>query len=234
MWCADRTELLAASVRCCITRSNGVTALAPATSAVILDAVCDAHRTPLWIVKSGLHAEAPVYQSAHPAGSIQREANTPRRAASSRDAQHLAGKSMKFQVLGPVALSASGRSVDLGHARQRAVLATLVVSAGRPVTPEELIDRVWDGSPPSGVRSTVYTYVTRLRRILESAHSAGTRAVELVREPGGYLLDIADDQVDMGTAGTRSPGGAGRARRGTAAAGPTGAGRHRVARGAGR
>ena len=51
---------------------------------------------------------------------------------------------MDFRLLGPVELWYRGRPVDIGHAKQRTVLAVLLVEAGRPVSAGTLIDRVWD------------------------------------------------------------------------------------------
>jgi DNA-binding SARP family transcriptional activator len=39
---------------------------------------------------------------------------------------------MEFGLLGPVEVWADGRAVAAGHARQRAVLAVLLLEAGRP------------------------------------------------------------------------------------------------------
>jgi DNA-binding SARP family transcriptional activator len=101
---------------------------------------------------------------------------------------------MDFQMLGPVELKAHDGRVDLGPLKQRTVLAALLFDAGRPVTQELLISRVWDGCPPAEVRNTLYTYVARLRRILASV--PGAEGARLVRRSGGYLLDVDPATVD--------------------------------------
>ncbi len=103
---------------------------------------------------------------------------------------------MAFQMLGPVELFAAGKRLDLGPAKQRLVLAVLLLEAGRMVPIETLIDRVWGDRPPREVRNVLYTYVTRLRRVLDRAASAGIQ-VALLRQPGGYLLDIDRRLVDL-------------------------------------
>jgi len=102
---------------------------------------------------------------------------------------------MEFGVLGTVEVWADGRTVDAGHARQRAVLAVLLLDAGRAVPAEVLIDRVWGADPPPSVRGVVYGYVARLRGLIAGGRDPG---VSLSRRPGGYLLQAGPDQVDLG------------------------------------
>ncbi|MFI5908388.1 tetratricopeptide repeat protein [Dactylosporangium sp. NPDC051541] len=98
-----------------------------------------------------------------------------------------------LRLLGPVELRVDGHDVPLGPARQRTVLAALAVDAGRPVPVETLIDRVWDDEPPDGVRSGLYSYITRLRRALGGT---GGR-IRLHRGTTGYVLSIDSDDVDL-------------------------------------
>src|SRR5690349_3421974 len=97
-----------------------------------------------------------------------------------------------LRLLGPMELRVDGRSVPLGPSRQRTVLAALAVDAARPVPVDTLIARVWDDKPPDGVRSGLYSYVTRLRRVLRQADG-----VTLDHRAGGYLLDLDPDSVDL-------------------------------------
>lgn len=101
---------------------------------------------------------------------------------------------MDFRILGPVELRGNDGRVELGPLKQRTVLAALLVDAGRPVTQELLIERVWDESPPAEVRNALYTYATRLRRILAAADPG--EPARLVRRSGGYLLEIDPESVD--------------------------------------
>ncbi|WP_220145310.1 AfsR/SARP family transcriptional regulator [Actinoplanes hulinensis] len=99
---------------------------------------------------------------------------------------------MEFRVLGPVEVLVEGRPVPAGEPRQRAVLAVLLLEAGRPVTLDTLIDRVWGETAPPGARRSVYAYVARLRRVLGAADDQ-----PLIRTSGGYLLDADPQQVDV-------------------------------------
>ncbi|MFI6372315.1 BTAD domain-containing putative transcriptional regulator [Streptomyces sp. NPDC050546] len=97
-------------------------------------------------------------------------------------------------MLGTVEAHLGARPADLGHAKQRCVLAVLLCDAGRVVSTERLIDRVWGENPPGSVRNILSGYVGRLRTALRAA---GARGVRLTRGSGGYLLDVAPESVDV-------------------------------------
>jgi DNA-binding SARP family transcriptional activator len=96
---------------------------------------------------------------------------------------------VEFLLLGAMEWRRDGSVVDLGARKQRTVLATLLVHAGRPVPLETLIDNVWDERPPAEARNVVYAHIARIRRLL-----GGTQPT---RRAGGYLLDLPSDQVDL-------------------------------------
>ncbi|MFC7529951.1 BTAD domain-containing putative transcriptional regulator [Actinoplanes sp. GCM10030250] len=104
---------------------------------------------------------------------------------------------MQFRVLGPVEVLAGGRAAAIGEPRQRAVLAALLLEAGRPVSRDTLIDRVWGDAAPSQARRSLYAYIARLRRALDEVAGPGETGHPLVRAPGGYLLDAGAEQVDV-------------------------------------
>src|SRR5688572_26862397 len=85
-----------------------------------------------------------------------------------------------------------GRPVDLGHARQRCVLAALLVEPNRPVPVEQLLDRVWGERPPQRARDTLYSYLSRLRQILAAAGDP-----RVARSPGGYFVAVDPMAVDL-------------------------------------
>ncbi|MFF7307267.1 BTAD domain-containing putative transcriptional regulator [Streptomyces sp. NPDC008137] len=101
---------------------------------------------------------------------------------------------MEFRLLGTVEAHLNTGPVDLGHAKQRCVLAVLLCDAGRVVSAERLIDRVWGENPPGSVRNILSGYVGRLRAALRSAGAPGVR---LARSSGGYLLDVDPESVDV-------------------------------------
>src|SRR5215469_3262262 len=110
------------------------------------------------------------------------------------DGMRQAESRAEFRVLGPVEAWAAGRRLALGHARQRSVLAVLLVEAGRVIAAEQIVDRVWGEDPPRSVLNVLSGYVTRLRHALAAA---GVVGVAIRREPGGYLIEAGPETVDM-------------------------------------
>ncbi len=99
---------------------------------------------------------------------------------------------VEFGLLGDVDMRVDGRPVDLGHARQRCVLAALLVEPNRPVPVEQLLDRVWGERPPQRARDTLYSYLSRLRQILAAAGDP-----RVARSPGGYFVAVDPMAVDL-------------------------------------
>lgn len=99
---------------------------------------------------------------------------------------------MKFGVLGTVEVRRDGEQLDLGSPGNRAVLARLLLSRGRVVPLDRLIEDLWDGEPPRQALASLRTFVCRLRRVLEPAD----KPTVLLTEPRGYRLDASADQFD--------------------------------------
>ena len=98
---------------------------------------------------------------------------------------------VEFRLLGEVAAVADGHALDLGHARQRSVLAVLLVEVGRVVTTDQLIDRIWADRPPRHAPNALSGYLSRLRGRLSGA------GVQIVRGPAGYALTVDPSAVDL-------------------------------------
>lgn len=92
-------------------------------------------------------------------------------------------------MLGDVQACVDDQPIDLGHARQRCVLAALLVDVNRPVSIDQLLDRVWGERPPQRARGALHTYVSRLRQVLDHY-----RDINIRRQPAGYVL-VADPLV---------------------------------------
>lgn len=98
---------------------------------------------------------------------------------------------MRFGVLGTIEAWHDEAPMDVGHARQRLVLAALLVDVGRVVPADVLVERVWGDRVPRRGRSALYGYMSRLRQALAEA------GVGLVREQGGYRLAVEAQRVDL-------------------------------------
>ncbi|RKR92992.1 DNA-binding SARP family transcriptional activator [Micromonospora pisi] len=104
---------------------------------------------------------------------------------------------MELRILGELQILGTGGPLELGPLKQRLVLAALAVDAGRCVPPEVLIDRVWDSSASTDARGVLYTYITRIRRLLSTADTVGAAPITLARRPAGYLLGTPDGRFDL-------------------------------------
>jgi DNA-binding SARP family transcriptional activator len=101
-----------------------------------------------------------------------------------------------FGVLGPLLVSAHGVRVPLGAAKQRAVLAMLVINRNRTVSVDSLIDGVWGDEPVPAARTSIQSHVSTLRRLLQGAGADPYRV--LASAPPGYQLSVADTDCDVG------------------------------------
>jgi YVTN family beta-propeller protein len=97
---------------------------------------------------------------------------------------------MQFRILGPLEVERNGGLVTLGGAKQRAVLAVLLLRVNRVVSRDRLIEAVWGERAPETAYSALQGYVSALRRTL-GADLIVTRAP-------GYVLEAAPTSVDLG------------------------------------
>jgi DNA-binding SARP family transcriptional activator/pimeloyl-ACP methyl ester carboxylesterase len=100
---------------------------------------------------------------------------------------------VEFRVLGPLELISGEQPLAVGGARTRTVLAMLLVNANRVVPADRVADELWPGHPPGRGAANLQVRLSELRRALKSA-GEGDR---LVTQPPGYLLRVADDELDL-------------------------------------
>ena len=96
-----------------------------------------------------------------------------------------------LRLLGPVQAVRAGREIPLGGPKQRAVLALLVLDAGRVVPAGRLVDDLWRDRATPGAAKTLRSYVSRLRSALEPEAPVAARG-------GGYVIGVDPGQVDAG------------------------------------
>ncbi|MGW0281569.1 BTAD domain-containing putative transcriptional regulator [Streptomyces sp. NPDC003236] len=78
----------------------------------------------------------------------------------------------------------------IGSPKMRALLAALLLEAGRVVSTESLKDALWGGAPPVSARASLHNHVTRLRRLLDDPERLRTVAP-------GYLLRVDQGELDV-------------------------------------
>jgi DNA-binding SARP family transcriptional activator len=96
---------------------------------------------------------------------------------------------MQFALLGPLEVRDEGRTIEIARGKPRALLALLLLSPGRVVPVERLIDELWGDAPPATVATALHVYVSGLRKAL----GEGTIATH---EPG-YVIQVAPEAVDL-------------------------------------
>lgn len=96
---------------------------------------------------------------------------------------------MDYKLLGPIRVLREGKPLALGGPKQRAVLAVLLLSHGRVVEFDAVIDAVWNGVPPVKAISSVRAYVANLRRVLGQE--------TLLTTSYGYRLELGAGELDV-------------------------------------
>jgi DNA-binding SARP family transcriptional activator len=97
-------------------------------------------------------------------------------------------RALEFRVLGPLEVLRAGEPVDLGSAKQRALLAVLLTHANEVVPIDRLIDDLWGETPPESAPNALQVYVSGLRKVLERDR--------LVTRRPGYMLEVGIDELD--------------------------------------
>ena len=96
---------------------------------------------------------------------------------------------VEFRLLGPLEVLRDGERVALRAAKQRALLADLLVHGGRVVSVDRLVEDLWQESPPTGARHALEAQVSRLRAALGDAGAVVARAP-------GYAIEVEPVSID--------------------------------------
>lgn len=99
---------------------------------------------------------------------------------------------MGLNILGPLELHGCGGVLHVGGPREQIVLATLALRANRVVSSEQLVDAVWEDSPPSTARGQIQGCVSHLRKPFAAAGLPDA----IRRQASGYVLNISEDDLD--------------------------------------
>ncbi len=106
-------------------------------------------------------------------------------------------RKLEFGVLGPLEVVRGAESLTPSAAKQRALLALLLLNANSVVSTDRLIEDLWGETPPLTAQSALQVHVSQLRRLLEPKRGKGEPYDTVVTRPPGYLLKIAPEQLDL-------------------------------------
>jgi DNA-binding SARP family transcriptional activator len=97
---------------------------------------------------------------------------------------------MEFRILGPLEVYSDGQALDLGGAKQRALLAVLLLEANKVVSRDRLIEALWEDRPPDSAAKALQVYVSNLRKRLGRDR--------IVTKAPGYAIQVSADELDLG------------------------------------
>jgi DNA-binding SARP family transcriptional activator/tetratricopeptide (TPR) repeat protein len=100
---------------------------------------------------------------------------------------------MRWRVLGPVEVTADGRTLPINRPQQRGVLAYLLLHACATVSAGELIDAMWAETPPATARTQIHGYVSHIRQALRAIGSES----RLTSRSGTYRINVEHDELDV-------------------------------------
>ena len=106
-------------------------------------------------------------------------------------------RTVRFKLLGPVGLVSDDRVTPMAGARQRTLLAVLVINSGETITRDQFIDELWGEDIPSRADNALQALVARLRRLLKQSCNTDAGASEIITRPGGYRLDCGSETTDI-------------------------------------
>jgi DNA-binding SARP family transcriptional activator len=95
----------------------------------------------------------------------------------------------EFRLLGPLEVEGDDGPIALGGQKQRAVLALLLLQAGRVVSQDSLVNALWGDTPPRTAVTSLQNFVSGLRKAL-GADTLATRAP-------GYVLRADPGRIDL-------------------------------------
>ncbi len=97
---------------------------------------------------------------------------------------------MDYRILGPLEALDGERRLPLGGARQRSVLALLLLHGNEALTRDLIIDRLWGEEPPATAAKVLQNCISALRKELPG----GTDTLRTVS--GAYTLVLDTDELD--------------------------------------
>src|SRR4051794_7520707 len=104
---------------------------------------------------------------------------------------------MEFSILGPLEVRDGGRVVACPSAKQRLLLAVLLLNANEVVSTDRLVGALWGERPPPSARKALQMHVSQLRVLLEPDRTPGARGSVIETRPPGYQLRLDNGALDL-------------------------------------
>jgi DNA-binding SARP family transcriptional activator len=108
-----------------------------------------------------------------------------------------ANGTVRLRVLGPLGAWRGGAPVELGAARQRAMLGLLALQPNTVLARERIMEALWDGVPPASALKMIQAGIGHLRRRLDPGRPPQDRTGLLVSVGTGYRLRADAGQLDL-------------------------------------
>jgi DNA-binding SARP family transcriptional activator len=112
-------------------------------------------------------------------------------------------RSLRFRVLGRVGAWRGNTEITIGSDKQRTLLGLLLLGSGAPVPRRVIVDALWGSSAPASTVNLIHTYVSRLRRGIDSPGGergqpgGRDRSSWLVRVGSAYAIRPQDCDLDL-------------------------------------
>ena len=99
---------------------------------------------------------------------------------------------LEFCLLGPLIMRSGETVVPVRQAKQRVLLAALLLDANRVVRVDALAEALWGAATPPSAQNTVRNYIKRLRDALGE-----TGRARISSQPRGYSMQVSPGELDI-------------------------------------
>ena len=110
----------------------------------------------------------------------------------------LSGVAAQIRLFGPLSVTIGDRSLgprDFGGVKPKQLFEILLIGRGSPVPKDRVADLLWGDELPQNVSASIETYVSVLRRSLDSDGDVGRQLVRTERE--AYAVDLSRIDLDL-------------------------------------
>jgi predicted ATPase/DNA-binding SARP family transcriptional activator len=102
---------------------------------------------------------------------------------------------LSYSVLGPLEVRDGDCLLPLTRAKDRVLLATLLIRANQVVSTDRLLEVLWGDDPPSSGVKALQFHISSLRDVLNPGRTGSASTCLQTRSPG-YVLETATQDID--------------------------------------